>query len=375
MAAESGSQNPDVIVSAVMEDDIADAGFPEDTPEGVAAGSEYYGRWVKEELCLEPWNFQFFQAVRLLEKFGDGKPVGRFENPKDEAVRFSVNPALVFPPSEIHSLKWSESGQPRLSVNFIGLIGQLGVLPLPYTEWINDRARFSKDHTLREFLDLFHHRVISLFYQAWEKYRFPVAFERDRDDRFTRYLLAFIGMGTEGLRNRLSVPDEAMVFYTALLGLQPRSTTAMRQMLQDYFAVPVEIEQFVGTWRPIPESNQTRTGDDREFSEQLSLGAVAGDEVWDTQSTARVILGPLTFRQYLDFLPIGSAFKPLCELTAFFCRREVDFELQLILRRDETPGVLLDYEGMENEPMLGWTTWLKSKPMTRDPGETVLQLQ
>ena len=328
---------------------------------------------VKQVLRKDPWDFEFFQAVRLLERLGAGKPIGRFENPKDEAARFTCNPALVFPPSQIHSIDWPEGTQPRLSVNFMGLIGQLGVLPLPYTEWVNERVR-AKDHTLREFLDLFHHRIISLFYQAWEKYRFPVAFERDRDDRFTRYLLAFLGLGTEGLRNRTSVlPDEATTFYTGLLGLQPRSTTALRQILHDYFQVPVEIEQFVGTWRPIPESDQTRTGDEREFSEQLSLGAIAGDEVWDQQSTARIVLGPLTLAQYLDFLPIGTAYKPLCDLTDFFSRREIDFELQLVLKREETPGIPLDYQETD-QPMLGWTTWLKSAPMTRDPADTVLQL-
>jgi type VI secretion system protein ImpH len=350
MAAESGPQGPDVEVE------------------------EYYGAEVQAELRTEPWNFQFFQTVRLLERLGTGKPVGRFENPEDEAVRFSCNPALVFPPSENHSLQWTEGEQPQLSVNFMGLFGQLGVLPLPYTEWINERIR-AKDHTLRAFLDLFHHRLLSLFYQAWEKYRFPVAFERDRDDRFTRYLLDLMGLGTTGLRHRLSLPDEALVFYTGLLGLQTRSATALRQILHDYFEVPVEIEQFVGTWRAIPQSDQTRTGDERQYSEQLTLGAIAGDEVWDQQCTARVVLGPMPLPQYLDFLPIGSAYKPLCELTEFFSRREIDFELQLILLREETPGIVLDYEGLSNEPLLGWTTWLKHAPMTRDPADTVLQLQ
>lgn len=402
MASESGTESPDVMPEDVsgngssenppadgltlggpadesLPNDSPFEGIPpealeEELPEGIPVVKGYNGRWVAEELCLEPWNFHFFQAVRLLERFGAGKPVGRFENPREEAVRFSSNPALVFPPSEIHNLKWPDNEQPQMSVNFMGLVGMLGVLPLPYTEWVNDRVRFSKDRTLREFLDLFHHRVISLFYQAWEKYRFPVAFERDRDDRFTRYLLSFVGLLTEGLRHRLTVPDEALVFYTGLLSLQPRSTTAFRQVLQDYFGVPVEVEQFVGTWRPIPESDQTHTGEEREFSEQLSLGAVAGDEVWDTQSTARIVLGPLTLRQYLDFLPMGSAFKPLGDLTEFFCRREIDFELQLVLKREETPEVLLDYEGMPTEPLLGWTTWLKSAPMTRDPADTVLRM-
>lgn len=346
MAAESGPQGPPV--------------------------KEYYGAEVQEELRHDPWNFEFFQMVRLLERLGNGKPVGRFDNPAEEAARFLSNPALEFPPSEIHSLDWPDRGQPRLTVNIMGLTGLLGVLPLPYTEWINDRIR-AKDHTLQAFFDLFHHRLLSLFYQAWEKYRFPVAYERDRNDRFTRYLLALLGLGTEGLRHRLSVPDEGAAFYTALLSLQTRSATALRQVLHDYFEVPVEIEQFVGTWRPISESDQTRTGDERDYSEQLTLGAIAGDEVWDQQSTARIVLGPLTLQQYLDFLPNGSAYRALCDLTEFFSRREIDFELQLILRREETPGIVLEEES--GGFMLGWTTWIKNVPMNRDPADAVLQLQ
>jgi type VI secretion system protein ImpH len=372
---------PSVIASEVLPE-VPEEEIPaeEDLPDNVrpsiqrAPVAEYYGSDVRNELRTEPWNFEFFQTIRLLERFGAGKALGNFENPDDEVARVGTNTALVFPPSEINALEWLEGKQPKIRVNFMGLVGQLGVLPTPYTEYVNDRIR-AKDQTLRDFLDLFHHRIISLFYQAWEKYRFPVAFERDRADRFTRYLLSFIGLGTKGLNQRMSVPDEALVFYTGLFGLQTRSATALRQILQDYFEVPVEIEQFVGSWRAIPENNQTRTGDDREFTEQLSLGAIAGDEVWDQQCTARVVLGPLTIKEYLDFLPIGTAFKPLCEMLEFFSRREIDFELQLILKRDETPGVRLEYEAESGEALLGWTTWLKNAPLNRDPADTVLQLQ
>jgi len=359
MASESGTQGFDVEESEVR-----------------SREPEYYGAAVEEELRREPWNFEFFQMVRLLERLGERKPVGRFDNPEDEAVRIESNPALEFPPSEIHSLDWPAEGQPRLSVNIMGLTGQLGVLPLTYSEWVNDRLR-ARDHTLQSFFNLFHHRLLSLFYQAWEKYRFPVAYERDRNDRFTRFLLAFLGLGTEGLRRRLAIPDEGISFYTALMGMQTRSSIALRQVLQDYFGVPVEIEQFVGTWRPISEDDQTHTGDERQYSEQLMLGAIAGDEVWDQQSTARILLGPLTLAQYLDFLPNGSAYQALTDLTEFFSRREIDFEVQLILLREETPGMVLRYDqaDAECEFMLGWTTWIKNVPMTRDPADAVLQLQ
>lgn len=344
---------------------------PTESPDVISAN---YAAEVREDLREAPWEFHFFQAVRLLERLGAGKIVGRFENPEEEAVRFGANPALIFPPSEIQNLDWPEGEQPQMTVNFMGLTGQIGVLPITYSEWINERVR-AKDYTLRDFLDLFHHRLISLFYQAWEKYRFPVAFERDRDDRFTRYLLDFVGLGTHGLRRRQSVVNEALVFYTGLFALQTRSATALRQILQDYFHVPVEIEQYVGTWRPIPPSDQSHPGDEREYSEQLSLGAIAGDEVWDQQSSACVVLGPLTLVQYLDFLPIGTASTPLNDILDFFSRRELDFEVRLILRRDQTPGIVLVYDDSGDRPLLGWTTWLKTAPMTRDPADTVLHLQ
>jgi type VI secretion system protein ImpH len=347
MAAESGPQGPDV--------------------------NEFYGESVAKELREEPWNFQFFQAVRLLERLGTGQPVGRFANPEQEAVRFETNPALEFPPSEIHSLRWDGKEQPRMSVNFFGLNGQLGALPVTYSEYVNERDR-ARDHALGDFLDIFHHRLISLFYSAWEKYRFPVAFERDGNDRFTRYLLDFIGLGTDGLRNRLSIPDEAMVYYTGLLALQSRSAMALRQILSDYFAVPVEVKQFVGAWYPLSESSQSRVGEEREYSEQLDRGAIVGDEVWDQQGRARLVLGPLTLAQYLDFLPCGTAFGPLGEMTRFFSRGAIEFEVQLVLLRDEIPLVLLE-DGESAGPMLGWTTWVKNTPLTRDPGETVLLLQ
>src|ERR1700722_1635818 len=133
MAAESGPQGPDVEVEV----ETTAASQPRQTTQNDGLP---YGARVEEELRREPWNFEFFQMVRLLEHLGTGKPVGRFDNPKEEAVRFQSNPALEFPPSQIHSLDWPENGQPRLTVNIMGLTGQLGVLPLPYTEWINDRG-------------------------------------------------------------------------------------------------------------------------------------------------------------------------------------------------------------------------------------------
>jgi len=156
----------------------------------------------------EPYRFDFFQAVRIFERvFRDRKPVGRPRvAPAEEVVRFRTRQTLEFPASQLHEIARppeSESPQPpsQLFVNFMGATGPLGVLPTHYTLLLIERAR-EKDTKLWEFLDLFNHRMISLFYRAWEKYRFPFAYERGDDD-FTEYLFCLIGLGTRGLRGRL----------------------------------------------------------------------------------------------------------------------------------------------------------------------------
>lgn len=328
---------------------------------------------IARVLDREPFRFDFFQAVRLLERIApERKPVGRFVNPSDEVARFGASPSLSFPASQIQNFTRPEGGPPMLRVNFMGLTGPSGVLPYAYTELIIERLR-AKDRTLRDFLDIFNHRIVSLFYQAWEKYRFTVAYERGERDRFSHHLLDLIGLGTAGLQQRQQVPDDSLLYYCGLLGIETRSASAFRAILSDYFDAPVEIEQFVGAWYPADADTQCAVGEERGASEQLGMGAIVGDAVFDQQSRVRIRLGPLDYAQYREFLPGGDAWRALRSITGFFARGEFDVEVQLILRRDEVPACELDGGG-EGAPRLGWSTWMKSKPFERDPGDTVLEL-
>ncbi len=171
----------------------------------------------------------------------------------------------------------------------MGLTGPMGVLPYCYTELILERLR-AKDTTLQSFLDIFNHRIISFFYRAWEKYRFPATYYRG-DDEFTHHLLDFIGLGTPGLQGRQAVPDEALLHYVALLGSQSRSAAALEAILSDYFEVPVEVEQFAGAWYRLHPEAQCCMDDRDSDSEKLGEGAVVGDEIWDQESRVRIRAG------------------------------------------------------------------------------------
>lgn len=325
------------------------------------------------ELREEPFLFEFFQAVHLLERLFPGKsPVGRFSPPSAEVVRFVANSTLGFPASEVQSLEWPQDGPGRMKVNFMGLTGPEGVLPLTYTSILADRLR-AGDDAAADFFDIFNHRIISLFYLAWEKYRFSIAYEREGLDPFSHHMLDLIGLGTPGLQDRLPVFDDSLLYYSGLLAQRPRSAEALRNLLSDYFEVPVEVEQFAGGWYPLDRHTQTALEGGLGESEQLGFGAVVGDEVWDQTARVRIKMGPLSLDQYQDFLPQGSAFESLRSLTKFFSNGEFDFEIQLSLDRREVPPCELGAEG-EQAPQLGWHTYIKTQPMKVDASETILQL-
>ena len=327
-----------------------------------------------ERLARDPTPFGFFQAVRLLEReHPERTSVGGSGDPAGEVARFVVHPSLAFPASEIQALTLPEEGPARMMVNFLGLTGPQGVMPHRYTLMLIERQR-KRDHTMRDFLDLFHHRIISLFYAAWEKHHFLISHERDQKDQLGRHLADLIGLlGEEQPSEQRVIRREALLYYAGLLMSRQRSALALEQLLEDYFGLPVEVQQFVGAWYPLEARVRTYVDDEPPpGSAPLGLGSVVGDELWDQQARVRLRFGPLTRAQFNSFLPRGSAHKALRELGRVYGGDGMDFEVQLVLRRQDVAPTTL---GAEPETRLGQGTWLKTRPMDRDPDDTILTLQ
>jgi type VI secretion system protein ImpH len=332
------------------------------------------GKPLNQILLDEAYRFEFFQAVRLLEKvFPERKPVGADAMPHDEVVRFRSNITLDFPASEINELREqfderTEQERLEMLVNFMGVIGVSGVLPVQYTELALDRIRH-RDTSMWAFLDIFTHRAVSMFYRAWAKYRFPVNYERGNDD-FTSYVFSFAGLGTPGLKGRMSLEDESLLPYTGLIAQRPHSVNALENILSDYFRAGVEIEQFFGQWLEMNESDLTNLG---LKNGRLGDNAIIGTRIWEQRSKFRVRIGPLPFNKFQGFLPNGSAYPPLNSILKFVSGVEFDFDTQLVLVARQVPGTVLTTRAVRR-PMLGWTTWLKTKPFRQDDEQVVLKM-
>jgi type VI secretion system protein ImpH len=325
---------------------------------------------VADLLYREGYRFDFFQVVRLLERLNpDRTPVGRNGPPEDEVARFRSHVSMGFPASELWDVAAPAPGSPAaVTVTFMGLTGAVGALPPHYTSILLEPGARKQVAALRDFLDLFNHRLLSLFYRAWEKYRFPVAFERGGDDIFSHYLLCLVGMGLPSLRHRLRIPDQILVYYAGLLSQRPRTAVALEGILEDYFGVPVQVQQFTGAWFLMNAEALTRIGVDGR-NHQLGVDASLWERVWDPQARFRVKVGPLTYQQFQDFLPTSEAYRHLVELTRFYVGEEISFDIQPTLKASEVPWCAL---GQTRTSHLGWGMWLKTEPFAQDTTQPIL---
>jgi type VI secretion system protein ImpH len=344
------------------------------TESGIQAADLKFAQ-VRALLEQEPYCVHFFQAVRLLGRlYPERNPVGLFFSPSTEVVRFSSVPTLSFPASEIQDLELNADSQPVMSVNFMGLSAAVGALPNVYTEFLMERAR-EKDRGPGEFFDIFNHRIISLFYRGWQKHHFYVAFERSGsgDDLITEKLLDLIGLGTESLTHRMQIDDEACLYYSALLSQRRPTAQGLRQLLEDYFEVPVSVQQFTGMWRRLPAENQTFLRGTDSFCERLGMGTIVGDEAFDQHGTVTVRIGPLSFERYQEFLPGASANRELRAWLRIYTNREFDFVIRLVLQREAVPSMVLGSEDA-GASRLGLVSWVRNRPLDRDPDEATYQL-
>jgi type VI secretion system protein ImpH len=329
---------------------------------------------LEELLTHQSFEFAFFQAVRLIVALRPNHPpVGVWSKPEQEAIRFRSRQSISFPASELHSIEKDQNGKFHVNVNFLGLTGFKGVLPLHYTELALEDSK-SDSHSLADFLDLFNHRFISLFYRAWEKHHFAIAYERaqrpgSEQDPFTSYLFSLIGLGTNNLRRRLPINDVALLPYAGLIAQKPHSMSALEGILRDYFGVPVSVRGFQGRWHQLRQEDLSYLRSEGTYN-RLGGGAVAGDAVWVQQARFTVSVGPLTLERFRDFLPNGGDFHQAVALIRFFTERALDFDIQPILKAEEVPLCQFGCDAKKS-PRLGWSGWLKAAELQGDVDDAV----
>ena len=294
----------------------------------------------------------FYAALRKLEgSLRDAPRFGDSLDPALEPVRLGQDPSLAFRGSALTEVSDGDDAAPaRVRVSYFGAFGPHGPLPTHLTQYIDDRRRQRGDDTWVGFLDIFHHRLISLFYRAWANAQPTVQRDRPETDRFARYLGALIGQSTgTGQAPPAEVDEVALYAATHFVG-PTRHAEGLRKTLQLCFGVPVEIEEFVGQWLDIPAEYcwvvPSSLPDVQGAIGVLGESSRVGTQVYDRQSKFRVIVGPLSLEQYRRFLPGGDLLARAIELVRRYAGDEARWDMRLVLREPDRRATILGVFGL-----------------------------
>jgi len=320
-----------------------------------------------DQARAEPHRFEFFQLVRLLRLHYSR--TGRMDlatRPHEDPLRFRSQLSLNFPASEVSDLQFEREGKvsatglplSEVQVTFMGLVGPSGVLPRPYTELLLERHIQYRDDAAHAFLDIFSHRMTTLFYEAWQKYKFYIEHERNGTSGFDRYLLNLVGLGPQAQQQKFERREsplrrELFSYFAGLFSQKPRNALNLEVMLGFYFSLPVKVKPFAGRWLKLDPTQCTQLG---RKNARLGQSAVAGNRVWDYQSCVRIELGPLALADYQRFQPGTADYRRLVELVRFYVGAELDFHIAPRLKPDAVPLARL---GRGGNVRLGWLGWLK----------------
>ena len=312
------------------------------------------------------WNF--FALLRAIQALSPDKPrIGDANSPKKESFRLGQFPSLAFARVAIQGVQPAHGRRPpRIVCNHFGLLGPNGPMPLDFSEYVRSRSA-ARDRTLEAFLDIFHHRMMSLLFKAWAIAQPPVEFDRASEDRMAGYIGSLIGLGTGSTAGRDSIPDLAKLHYAGRLAGHTKNAEGLEAIIGDFFKVRCRLVQFVGQWLDLPTEDRCILGASRATG-TLNGSCVVGSKVWDVTQRFRLVLGPMGIDAYERFLPGGRSFPRMVDWVKNYCGWEFRWDAQLILAKDDIPTLRLG-----SGARLGWTTWLRTRPLDKDADHLVLR--
>jgi type VI secretion system protein ImpH len=322
----------------------------------------------QRRLKEKPHQFGFYTAMRVVECANPEQPrIGKSMHPSDECFTVAQMPSMNFAASSVTNVDTSPQGRIRIWQQVLGLFGPNGPMPIHLTEVAWQRLYNHDDPTIASFLNLFHHRMLSLFYRVRADAEPTLSFDRPGDDRFQDYVGSLIGLGTPAFRNRDAMPDLAKLHFAGLLSCQTRNAEGLEVMLGAYLDLPVRIEEFVGQWVPLPDDCRNSLGLMRSTT-SLGVNTTIGSHVWDCSQKFRIVVGPLTLEQYQRLLPGGESLKRLNAVVRNYLGHELQWEVRFLIKKDQVPTMQLGVTGN-----LGWCDWLITDKADHDRGDLVLQ--
>ncbi len=310
-----------------------------------------------------PESMGFFELLRRLER--EQLRFGRAGGPSTEPARLGQRARLAFGTRDIAGFHpGTTSTPPRVDVEVLGLLGPEGAMPLHITRWIMGRLSdrwfagangdATSDTTFLDFCNLLQHRMIALYWRAWADARPEVQIEHAAAGRVQAMIEMLAGTGLPGTKpaNVADTQTRLKLRHATSLGRQVHGVERLTSYLRDVLMAPVALVEFVGTWTTIPARLQSRLGHSHA---QIGSSMVVGARSFQRQTLAELRVGPLSFAQFKSFLGDTDLRGRLRHAIRHAMGRELDFDVRLVLARDQIPDPQL------GACQLGRTTWLSPR--------------
>lgn len=313
-----------------------------------------------------PESMDFFELLRRLER--PGVRFGRSGGPSREPARLGQRARLAFATRDIAGfVPGTDTTPAKVDVEVLGLLGPEGAMPLHITRWIMGRmserwflsagSDAASDTTFLDFCNLLQHRLIGLYWRAWADARPEVQIEHGPGGRVQALVEALAGVALPGTKPKGAADGQSRLKmrHATSLGRQVYSVERLTDYLRDVVEAPVSLVEFVGTWTTIPPRLQSRLG--RAYAD-LGRSAVAGGRSFQRQTLVELRIGPLSLARFTDFLADPALTGRLRHAIRHAMGREMEFNLRLVLARDQVPDARL------GRCQLGRTAWLSPKRKT-----------
>ena len=295
-------------------------------------------RWRK---YLDAAPRSFFALASFLERVTQGAvEVGRGGPPAREVIRFRHDPGLGFPSADVSDVTVLDEEPPRYQVvtTFLGLTGAVSPLPSYLVESVLFDAE--RGGVQRDFLDVFHHRVMSLLYRA--KIRLDPAREHRSDgtDPWLRRLLGLAGIHED---SGIALEPKHLMRLIPILAKNSRGAAALKVatlsvLVDELPDAEVSVREFIGSWINLEDDQQTRLG---VANNRLGTETMLGSRVFDRRGKFALQLGVLSREQAALFDEGEPLLDRVRAAVSLVLRDPLEYDLELQLEAGSTRALTL----------------------------------
>lgn len=319
-----------------------------------------------QRLIDSPESHHIFLALRIIEaQFDDAPQMGKSQRPREDAVRLAQEARMAFPPGSIRSFTAPSGDQPGALINrFFGFFGPHGPLPSHLTEYARERQINHRDPSFVAFANMLTHRMMGLLYRAWVTGQPAVDLDRGADSQFESHIAALAGFHGTALRDRDAMPDMAKRHFAGHLSSGAKNPEGLIAILSGFFHAPVKVQEFVGSWLDLEADDRWALGAAGGLGQTTSIGT----RVWSRTSKFRLVVGPVSLKDYERLLPDGPSLAKMVSIVRTYAGDALDWDVNIILKADEVPASILG-----QNTRLGQTSWVGERKSDEDADDLFLE--